>query len=155
MHSLTEYIATLAPDLRAWRRDFHRYAESGWQEFRTAAKVADILDGLGYELAVGRDVVDADSRMGLPDAQTLAAAYQRARQQGAPERWLPAFEGGFTGIVATLRTGRPGPTLGFRVDMDALDLEEDRCATSARANAITAKPWRLSTRARPSTKCWI
>lgn len=126
MHSLTEYIATLTPDLRAWRRDFHRHAESGWQEFRTAAKVADILDGLGYELALGRDVVDADSRMGLPDAQTLAAAWQRARQQGAPERWLPAFEGGFTGIVATLRSGRPGPTLGFRVDMDALDLEEDR-----------------------------
>jgi aminobenzoyl-glutamate utilization protein A len=35
-----------------------------------------------------------------------------------------AFEGGFTGIVATLDTGRPGPTLAFRVDMDALDLNE-------------------------------
>ena len=30
----------------------------------------------------------------------------------------------FTGIVATLNTGRPGPTLAFRVDMDALDLSE-------------------------------
>ena len=126
MDSLTEYVATLTPDLRAWRRDFHRYAESGWQEFRTAAKVAEVLHGLGYALALGRDVVDADSRMGLPDDATLAAAYRRAREQGAPARWLPAFEGGFTGIVATLDTGRPGPTLGFRVDMDALDLEEDR-----------------------------
>ncbi|MCW7773828.1 amidohydrolase, partial [Klebsiella pneumoniae] len=40
------------------------------------------------------------------------------------ERWLPAFEGGFAGVVATLDTGRPGPTLAFRVDMDALDLNE-------------------------------
>lgn len=35
------------------------------------------------------------------------------------------FSGGFTGIVATLDTGKPGPTLAFRVDMDALDLNED------------------------------
>ncbi|MBN0481078.1 M20/M25/M40 family metallo-hydrolase, partial [Pseudomonas aeruginosa] len=55
---------------------------------------------------------------------TLARAFERAREQGAPERWLPAFEGGFAGVVATLDTGRPGPTLAFRVDMDALDLNE-------------------------------
>ncbi len=53
-----------------------------------------------------------------------ARAFERAREQGAPERWLPAFEGGFAGVVATLDTGRPGPTTAFRVDMDALDLNE-------------------------------
>lgn len=124
MDSLAHDIQTLTPQLTAWRRDFHHFAESGWVEFRTAAKVAEILDHLGYELAMGRDVVDAESRMGLPDAQTLAKQFSRAREQGAPEKWLAAFEGGFTGIVATLRTGRPGPTLAFRVDMDALDLSE-------------------------------
>ncbi|AEN64613.1 amidohydrolase [Enterobacter soli] len=124
MDSLAHDIQTLTPQLTAWRRDFHHFAESGWVEFRTAAKVAEILDRLGYELAMGRDVVDAESRMGLPDAQTLAKEFARAREQGAPEKWLAAFEGGFTGIVATLRTGRPGPTLAFRVDMDALDLSE-------------------------------
>lgn len=124
MDSLAHDIQTLTPQLTAWRRDFHHFAESGWVEFRTAAKVAEILDHLGYELAMGRDVVDAESRMGLPDAQTLAKEFARARAQGAPEKWLAAFEGGFTGIVATLRTGRPGPTLAFRVDMDALDLSE-------------------------------
>jgi len=124
MDSLAHDIQTLTPQLTAWRRDFHHFAESGWVEFRTAAKVAEILDHLGYELAMGRDVVDAESRMGLPDAQTLAKEFARAREQGAPEKWLAAFEGGFTGIVATLRTGRPGPTIAFRVDMDALDLSE-------------------------------
>ncbi|MCS2147353.1 M20 family metallo-hydrolase [Scandinavium manionii] len=124
MQLLSDYVASLATDLRAWRRDFHQYAESGWLEFRTAAKVAEILDELGYELAIGREVVEAQSRMGLPDDNTLAQAYERARLQGAPERWLPAFKGGFTGVVATLKTGRPGPTQAFRVDMDALDLNE-------------------------------
>lgn len=113
MPQLDEYLRQLAPSMTQWRRDFHLHAESGWLEFRTASKVADILDGLGYQLALGRDVIDADSRMGLPDEETLAQAFERAREQGAPERWLPAFEGGFAGVVATLDTGRPGPTLAF------------------------------------------
>ena len=124
MDTLAQYIQTLTPQLSAWRRDFHHFAESGWVEFRTAAKVAETLDSLGYALAMGRDVVDAESRMGLPDEATLAREFARARAQGAPEKWLAPFEGGFTGIVATLNTGRPGPTLAFRVDMDALDLSE-------------------------------
>lgn len=108
MPQLNEFIRQLAPKMIEWRRDFHLHAESGWLEFRTASKVAEILDALGYQLALGRDVIDADSRMGLPDEETLAQAFQRARAQGAPERWLPAFEGGFAGVVATLDTGRPG-----------------------------------------------
>jgi len=135
MPQLHEFISQLAPEMTQWRRDFHLHAESGWLEFRTASKVAGILDGLGYQLALGRDVIDADSRMGLPDDATLAQAFQRAREQGAPERWLTAFEGGFAGVVATLDTGRPGPTLAFRVDMDALDLNEqhDDCHRPHRA----------------------
>ncbi len=113
MPQLDEYLRQLAPSMTQWRRDFHLHAESGWLEFRTASMVADILDGLGYQLALGRDVIDADSRMGLPDEETLAQAFERAREQGAPERWLPAFEGGFAGVVATLDTGRPGPTRPF------------------------------------------
>ena len=77
MKSLAQYIQTLAPQLSAWRRDFHHFAESGWLEFRTAAKVAEILDQLGYSLAMGRDVVDAESRMGLPDDATLARVCPR------------------------------------------------------------------------------
>ena len=109
MESLNQFINSLAPKLSHWRRDFHHYAESGWVEFRTATLVAEELHQLGYSLALGREVVNESSRMGLPDEFTLQREFERARQQGALEQWIAAFEGGFTGIVATLDTGRPGP----------------------------------------------
>ncbi|HEJ9124906.1 TPA: M20 family metallo-hydrolase [Serratia marcescens] len=123
-NSLSMLVADLYPQLQAWRRDFHRYAESGWFEFRTATLVAEELDRLGYRLQLGREVIKAESRMGLPSSDELEAQEQRARNQGALEKWLPHFSGGFAGIVATLDTGRPGPTIAYRVDMDALDLNE-------------------------------
>lgn len=121
---LADCIEALAPQLIAWRRDFHRYPEQGWTEFRTAAEVADILTELGWRVAAGADVVDASARMGVPDAATLASAYDRAHEVGANEHWLTQFAGGLTGVVATLDSGRPGPTLGIRVDMDALPIHE-------------------------------
>ncbi|WP_438766407.1 amidohydrolase [Kushneria sp. TE3] len=122
--TLETHLDSLKPQLTAWRRDFHRHAESGWVEFRTASLVAEELDRLGYQVTLGREVVDESSRMGVPDADTLAREEARARTQGAVERWLPQLSGGFTGVVGVLDTGRPGPTLGYRIDLDALDLEE-------------------------------
>ncbi|MCW2256691.1 aminobenzoyl-glutamate utilization protein A [Providencia alcalifaciens] len=121
---LNNAVENITDQLQTWRRDFHQYAESGWFEFRTATLVANELNHLGYQLQLGKDVIDADSRMGLPSPAQLAAQEKRAITQGALIEWLPHFSGGFTGIVATLDTGKTGPTLAFRVDMDALDLNE-------------------------------
>ncbi|WP_340609221.1 M20 family metallo-hydrolase [Xenorhabdus bharatensis] len=127
MHTLlNESIRQIAGQLQNWRRDFHHFAESGWFEFRTATLVADELHRLGYSLKMGKEVIKADARMGLPSVQALQEQEQRAIKQGARVEWLPHFSGGFTGIVATLDTGKAGPTLAFRVDMDALDLNEDQ-----------------------------
>jgi aminobenzoyl-glutamate utilization protein A len=119
-------VEALIPQLKQWRRDFHRHAESGWVEFRTASIVAEELDRLGYRVSIGRDVIDTDSRMGVPEPEFLAQALDRARDQGAIERWLPALAGGYTGVVAEWDSGRPGPTLAYRIDLDALDLDESR-----------------------------
>lgn len=124
-NTLTDSIQQISEQLKIWRRDFHQFAESGWFEFRTATLVADELQRLGYQLQMGKEVMQADARMGLPSEQALEHQRQRAIEQGALIKWLPHFAGGFTGLVATLETGRLGPTLAFRVDMDALDLDED------------------------------
>jgi len=128
MTTLSEQVQALEPQMQNWRRDLHQFAESGWLEFRTATRVADALHKLGYHLQLGREVINAEARMGLPDADVLKQQEARALQQGALPQWLSHFSGGFCGIVATLETGRPGPVMGFRVDMDALDLNESQLA---------------------------
>ncbi|WP_315710888.1 M20 family metallo-hydrolase [Brenneria uluponensis] len=121
---LSQRVNELVPYLTRQRRDLHKYAESGWLEFRTATLVAEELHRLGYTLKLGRDVIKAEARMGLPSEQVLKEQEQRAIEQGALPQWIAHFSGGFTGIMAVLETGRPGPVMGFRVDMDALDLNE-------------------------------
>ena len=111
--------ATLVAD----RRDFHKHAETGWTEFRTASLIARRLTDLGLNVAVGEEVIDADARMGVPAPAVLAAHVERARRQGADPEFLEAVAGGFTGVVGHLGTGT-GPTVGLRFDIDALDLEE-------------------------------
>jgi len=51
-----------------WRRDFHTYPELGFQETRTSAKVAEIMEGLGYRVRknVGRTGVVAEFGSGKP-----------------------------------------------------------------------------------------
>ncbi len=44
---------TIAPQLVAWRRDFHQHPEIGFQEVRTAGIVADHLRTLGIETTTG------------------------------------------------------------------------------------------------------
>ncbi len=104
------------------RRDLHRHAEAGWKEFRTSALLAAALDDLGYDVFVGEDTVDPDERMGVPPADELAAARERAREEGAPETYLDAM-GDISGVVA-VRTFGDGPTIGLRTDIDALERQE-------------------------------
>jgi len=54
--------------LVAWRRDFHTHPELAFQEFRTAAKVAEIMTALGYRVrsGVGKTGVVAEIGSGGP-----------------------------------------------------------------------------------------
>ncbi|WP_138005634.1 amidohydrolase [Halalkalirubrum salinum] len=104
------------------RRDLHCHPEVGWTEFRTTAIVAAILDELGFELALGANAVNEASRLGVPSSEEIAAARQRALDHGAPEEYLEQM-GDVTGLVATKRYG-DGPTVGIRIDMDALKITE-------------------------------
>ncbi|PAB59582.1 amidohydrolase [Anaeromicrobium sediminis] len=105
------------------RRDFHKYAESGWTEFRTASIVARKLKDLGYDLLIGREVIRAEDRMGVPSEEVLHMSYERAKIQGAELEFLEQMKGGYTGVVGVLDNG-DGPVIGIRFDMDAVEVEE-------------------------------
>lgn len=122
----TYLVDDIFSEMVEWRRDFHKHAESGWLEFRTSSLVAAKLETWGYEIKIGKDVIDTNARMGVPSEEVLLQHEKRALQQGANEKWLEQVKGGHTGVVGILDTNRPGPTIGLRFDMDALDLEESK-----------------------------
>jgi aminobenzoyl-glutamate utilization protein A len=120
---VTRVVAHLEDRLVACRRDLHRYPELGWTEFRTASLIARRLDALGYHVAVGQQVIDTDSRMGLPSEDALESCWQRALAEGGDARYMGAMRGGFTGVVGELRVG-PQPVVALRFDIDALGVQE-------------------------------
>ena len=111
------------------RRDIHRHAEAGWTEFRTAALIAARLKELGYEVKMGEAAVTKADMLGVPTADELSAHMERAVKQGADPELVKAMEGGLTGLVADLDSGRPGPLIALRFDIDANDINETTAAT--------------------------
>ncbi len=105
------------------RRDLHRHPETAFLEYRTASKVAQHLDRLGWSVRVGAEVMDAAAVIAPPSPAAVRAAQDRALAEGAPAEWVARMPGGLTGVVAEIARGE-GPTLAFRFDMDALPVVE-------------------------------
>ena len=113
----------LAAFMVSERRAFHKHAESAFTEFWTASRVAGFLAAEGWEVRIGREIMSPEFRMGVPDEATLEACYRRALEEGADPAVAERMRGGFTAVAGILRNG-PGPVLGFRFDMDAVDVQE-------------------------------
>lgn len=50
---MLELAREIEDELIAWRRDFHAHPELGFEEHRTAAKVAEVMESLGYRVRTG------------------------------------------------------------------------------------------------------
>ncbi len=82
---LDRAVDRIVPEITAIRHWLHQHPELSNREFQTAARVADHLRRLGFEVDTG-------------------VAH--------------------TGVVGILRSGKPGPTIAIRADMDALPVTE-------------------------------
>jgi len=114
MNQLTEY-----------RREFHKYPENGWREFRTSARVAEILTGMGYDVAMGPDVIEPGS-VGEPERlseEQIRQEMERAVRQGADPAFVERTQG-WPGVMVVLDTGREGPVSAMRFEMDCLPYDE-------------------------------
>ncbi len=118
-----ERAQALESKLISYRRDFHRYPEAGWTEFRSSAIIAKTLEQLGYTIRLGKDIIKRTSMMGIPTSTELENCMQRAISEGADPQLVEQMAGGLTGVVADMRFG-DGPLLVLRFDIDANDICE-------------------------------
>lgn len=104
------------------RRQLHQNPEEGWSEFTTTAFLVTTLRGYGYDVLTGRKVVAPEACLGREES-VVEAGLERARRNGVSEELLSEMEE-LTGCVAVLDTGRPGPTLAIRFDIDCVPVTE-------------------------------
>lgn len=106
------------------RREFHKYPEEGFLEYRTSGKIADYLKKLGYKVYLGDSVCKPDSRMGMPPLEKISQSEKRAVEEGLPEEYLEKMKGGQTGVIGVYESKTPGPVTALRFDIDALPIDE-------------------------------
>ena len=121
-------MVKLEQELISLRREFHRWPESGWTEFRTTARIVEELENLGLPVWYGRQIHSPEKRFGLPLPEELERCARRAAEEGVRPDLLEAMAGGFTGCVTVIEGALPGPVTGIRVDIDCNDVEESQDA---------------------------
>ncbi len=110
--------------LQSTRRELHRRPEPAWREYHTTARIVEMLRELEVdEIRVGPEILADGERGGVPDDDELDLWLDRARGYDVDPDLLDRMAGGYTGALATLDRGE-GPTVGLRVDIDALPRTE-------------------------------
>jgi len=115
---------SLQNEMTALRRDFHKYPELAWTEFRTASIVAKTLEDLGLKVFVGDEVMCGSLMKNVPSINELEEHMKRATEQGGYYRFIKQMEGGKTGVMGVIETGKLGPVIAIRFDFDALPINE-------------------------------
>ncbi|WP_040975485.1 M20 family metallo-hydrolase [Necropsobacter massiliensis] len=112
----------LAQQLIHWRREFHRFPEIGWAEFYTTAKIADYLENLGFEVLLGKQIINQQFVRGRQKA-VVEQGLKNALAQDIERKWLDKMDG-YTGCVGVLDTGKAGKTVALRFDIDCVNVTE-------------------------------
>ena len=96
--------------------------EEGWSEFTTTNFIVEKLKEYGYQVLLGTKVINPENCLGRSQ-KVVDAGIAYARKNGVSEDFLKATEG-YTGCCGILDTGRPGPTLAVRFDIDCVPVTE-------------------------------
>lgn len=124
MDTLDSFIAAREAEWIALRRRFHADAELGFTEYTTATHIAERLNGLGFQVRVGKQVMKYESMRGQPTTESVNARQAAARDTlDDAEQWLKHMPDGQTGVVGEMRRG-DGPVTALRFDIDALPILE-------------------------------
>ncbi len=110
--------------LICYRRELHKYPETGWMEYRTSNMIAGVLETLGFEVFLGKDVCLASKRMGLPSEEQLRFCENRALEEGVSPERMAKMRYGHTGVIGVLRGSTDGDIRAVRFDIDALPINE-------------------------------
>ena len=109
-------------ELIKFRRELHSYPETGWCEFVTTHKIVEKLRSFGLDPIYGRQVINPDFVAGRNSAK-VEEAKKAALEKGVPPEFIESMQD-YTGVAAIFETGRPGPVLAIRFDMDCVDVDE-------------------------------
>jgi len=108
-----------------FRRELHKYPETGWTEYRTTLRIMEELKKLKIPFWYGKKIHSRKNRMGLPDMETDQACLLRAIDEIGHEKVISEMAGGYTGVIGMIEGTMPGPTTAIRFDIDCNDVDED------------------------------
>ena len=111
-------------EMVAHRRHLHKRPEEGWTEFETTYYIVDQLRKMGIPVTVGKANINENEVLGR-DPQLVEDAITRALNHGVPQAFIDECDG-YTGAVAVIDTGRPGPKTAFRSDIDCVLVRETK-----------------------------
>ncbi|MBS5511241.1 MAG: amidohydrolase [Clostridium sp.] len=113
----------MEPECIRIRRDFHKYPEMAWTEFRTTAVIVKFLRERGIEIHVGQEIVNPEFAWSYPGKEEIERQKERAVREGADAKIIEEM-GDYTGAMAVIDSGKPGPVFGFRFDIDCNEVAE-------------------------------
>ena len=112
------------------RRDLHRHPELGWCEYYTTSKLRKTLEQINIDSVIwGSELYSGVKKLGLPPSSSLDDASKIARNLGLTDEELTRMAGGNTGLIATIKGMKPGPTIALRCEIDAEYMEESADST--------------------------
>lgn len=107
------------------RRFYHKIAEPGWLEFKTTINIIKDLKKLGLsDIKYGKKIHKEDLIFGWPAPYKIET--YRDKFKTREDFDISEILMGYTGLIATIDTGKPGKTFAFRFDIDAMPITESK-----------------------------